>query len=268
MLVILDVDGTLVDADGEIADDVLEAADTIRELGGRVVLATGRPAEGVAGQMAERLDPSAPHVFLNGTLVATGRGRTLREVTIDPDDLRPQIEAARRWDETLELYTARTHFVDDLTPPCREHARLLQLAPEARDLEEVAEENAILKCQWIVGESRLPDLRALELSGARIEVGVSPLMPDRTFVQVVPADAGKGDAVETVASRLGEDLDAAIAVGDGDNDRSLLEAVGHPFAMGNAPESLRRDYRTVGDVSADGVLEVLEYAARTMFRSG
>lgn len=266
MLVILDVDGTLVGSEGTIPDAVLEAADTLRELGARIALATGRPAEGVAGEMAERLDPSAPHVFLNGALVATGRGRTVRDVEIDPDALQAQIEAARRWDETLELYNAGRHYVDEMTEPCREHAELLDLDPEARDLEALADERTILKTQWIVGEGRLDDLRELELPNCRIEVGVSPVMPGWKFVHVIPDDAAKGDAAETIASHLGEDLDDAVAVGDGTNDRSLLEAVGHPFAMGNAAESLRREFRTVGDVDDQGVLEALEYAGQILYR--
>jgi Cof subfamily protein (haloacid dehalogenase superfamily) len=266
MVVFVDVDGTLVGSDGSIRPNVLEAADTLRELGTRLSLATGRPREGVAGELSQRIDASAPHIFLNGALVDTGRGRRVRTIDIDRDVLQSQIEAARRWDETLELYTVETHYVDELTAPCREHADHLDLDPEARDLEEVADTSSVLKCQWIVEESRLPDLRELDRQNCRLEVVRSPLMPDWTFVQVVSDEAGKGVAAEAIAGQLGEDLADAVAVGDGANDRSLLEAVGHPFAMGNAAASLREDFRTVGDIEDDGVLEVLEYAAQLSYR--
>lgn len=266
MLVILDVDGTLVGSDGTIPENVLEAADTLRELGARLALATGRPAEGIGGEFAQRLDASAPHIFLNGALVATGRRRPIETVAVDPSALQPQIEAARRWNETLELYTAETHYADEETRPFREHAELLDLDPEARDLEEVADACSVLKTQWIVEESRVPDLRDLKLPDCRLEVGVSPLMPQWKFVQVFAEEAGKGTAAEVVAAQLGEDLADAVAVGDGANDRSLLEAVGHPFAMGNAPASLRETFPAVGDVEEEGVLEALEYAAQLLYR--
>lgn len=56
---------------------------------------------------------------------------------------------------------------------------------------------------------------------------------------IIPADGGKGKAVEKVLAYYGLEKEEAIAFGDGNNDIELLQAVGLGVAMGNASEELK-----------------------------
>lgn len=267
MLVFLDVDGTLVGSSGTVSDEALEALDTLREFGARLVIATGQPAGEITREIAERLDASAPHIFLNGALVQTDRGRTVHEEPIATEALRPQIEASREWGEPLELYTASAIYVEELTPQSREHAEYVGMRPAERDLMEVAEEESVLKTQWIVEPGRSEAVLDLEMPDSVAEVATSPVMPDVAFITVTGEGVTKGAAAERVAAQLGLELDDAVAVGDSESDRPLLEVVADPFVMAEAPESMREKYTTVGSIEDDGVLEVLEYAAQKIYRS-
>jgi phosphoglycolate phosphatase (TIGR01487 family) len=60
---------------------------------------------------------------------------------------------------------------------------------------------------------------------------------DTGFAYHVKSDSvSKGDALRTVAERLGHAVDKFAAVGDSENDVELFEAVGESYAVGNADE--------------------------------
>ena len=58
-------------------------------------------------------------------------------------------------------------------------------------------------------------------------------------VDIIPADGGKGTAINAVLDHYGFTKDEAIAFGDGGNDIEMLEAVGTGIAMGNAHEKVK-----------------------------
>ena len=178
MLIFLDIDGTLVGTGGEVSANVWQAAEPLREAGARLAVCTGRPCAGVAEEIAHRLDPAAPHVFLNGALVRTAPGELLELNAIPADVLDPLIAASRRWNVTLELYTPDADYVDALTPECRRHAEAVGVEPIARDLEEVAAELPVLKAQWIVGGEFAERAESLEAPGCIADISTSPVMPD------------------------------------------------------------------------------------------
>ena len=81
-----------------------------------------------------------------------------------------------------------------------------------------------------------------------------------TYLEIMPAGVSKGDAVRLFCRRCGIDPGDAAAFGDQYNDISMLKAVGHPFLMGNAPESLKADLPEAvltSDCDHEGIAEIL-----------
>ena len=77
-------------------------------------------------------------------------------------------------------------------------------------------------------------------------------------VDVTVLGYGKGDACLDVAAELGIDGSETYAFGDGVNDISMVEAVAHGIAMGNAVDALKdvADYVTDA-IDEDGVANAL-----------
>lgn len=77
-------------------------------------------------------------------------------------------------------------------------------------------------------------------------------------VDVTVLGYGKGDACLDVAAELGIDGSDTYAFGDGVNDISMVEAVAHGIAMGNAVDALKdvADYVTDA-IDEDGVANAL-----------
>jgi hydroxymethylpyrimidine pyrophosphatase-like HAD family hydrolase len=88
--------------------------------------------------------------------------------------------------------------------------------------------------------------------------------PDRdlTIVDILPAGCSKGAALERLAAARGFTSNEIMAIGDNWNDLSMLEAVGYPVLMGNAPDDLKaiaaeRGWLTTCENYADGVAEAI-----------
>ena len=73
-------------------------------------------------------------------------------------------------------------------------------------------------------------------------------------VDIIPADGGKGKAVEKVLEYFHLDRAEAIAFGDGNNDIEMLQSVGTGVAMGNGSEQLKAVADDVcGHAADDGI---------------
>lgn len=79
------------------------------------------------------------------------------------------------------------------------------------------------------------------------------------YVELTHPAVSKGKAIEWLARRWGIDRDQVIAMGDQDNDRSMVEWAGLGVAMGNAIDSLKNAAAFVApSASEDGAAQVIE----------
>lgn len=73
-------------------------------------------------------------------------------------------------------------------------------------------------------------------------------------VDIIPADGGKGKAVEKILEYYHFDRSEAIAFGDGNNDIEMLQSVGTGVAMANGSERLKAVADDVcGHITEDGI---------------
>ena len=77
--------------------------------------------------------------------------------------------------------------------------------------------------------------------------------------EIVAAGVDKGAALLHLCSRLGVRPEETAAIGDSENDLTMLRAAGLSVAMGNAPEAIRAAARfTTADCDHDGVPQAVE----------
>jgi len=258
-IIFLDLDGTLIGHSGEVADALWPALDGLRDDGTILSVCTGRPSGGIASEVARRIGPDAPHIFHGGAVARLGAGDVIDMRAMPQDALERLVEDARARDLALELYTPDAIFVDAMTEEHLVHARAIGVPGAQTDLLELVASGApIAKAQWIVREAdEVARIEAETPDALFAASATSDAAPGLYFVTVTARGTDKGSAVRAVCARLGHDPSACAAVGDSTGDLPMLEAVGHPFVMGNAPESLRERYPTLPHVQDDGVLELL-----------
>ena len=63
--------------------------------------------------------------------------------------------------------------------------------------------------------------------------------PSKNYLEVYSYDAGKGKTLAAFADKLGVDVADVIAVGDSDNDSTMIEKAGLGLAVANACDALK-----------------------------
>jgi Cof subfamily protein (haloacid dehalogenase superfamily) len=265
-LVLLDIDGTMLGPGGVVDDAIWSVVERLRDAGLRLAVCTGRPHTGVAGDIAERLDASAPHIFHNGALIITADGDLLESHALGKDVLEKLVSHARQLGAIIELYTTGNIFVDEITARCARHAEVLGISPVARDLEDVLENEVVIRAHWMVAHDQVEAALAVDLPACNASSSSSPALPDSTFISVTHADASKGTGAAFAAKHLGVELADVVGVGDSQNDLPMLEVVGHPFVMADCAPELCERFRMCGSVDDNGVIEALEFALRRFER--
>ncbi len=260
-LVILDLDGTVIGSKGHVDDCVWKAVDKAQGAGMKFAVCTGRPCAGVAQKVAKRLGPNTPHVFQSGAQIAYASGEALKVFALPEASALGLVERARGLGLTLELYSPTTLFVERKTPLSEAHAKMIGVTPIVRDLSDVAENEPVVRAQWVVKPDDEARLELSSLQGVQVSVATSPALRNVVFVSVTQKDVSKGTATRVLADTLKVDLRDVVGIGDSSGDVPMLDEVGFPVVMGDAAEDLKARYSTVaGKVDACGVVGIIESA--------
>ncbi|AZI41803.1 Cof-type HAD-IIB family hydrolase [Deinococcus psychrotolerans] len=260
-MICVDVDGTLVGTGNQVLPEVWEALKDARLAGIRIVLCSGRPAVGHALEYAKRLDPDGWHVFQNGASIVKVDTGESRSEELPHDLLVGLVEKARATERILETYTDREYAVEDTSPVSAEHAKLLGVPFQPRDLLSLS--GMVVRAQWLIPYAEKDALLSEAHDGLQLHPASSPVMPQTLFVSVTRDGVNKGSAIRKVAGFYGFDLGRVMMVGDGHNDVTALEVVGYPVAMGNADKEARAAAKYhVGDVDSGGLVEAVELAMK------
>ena len=88
---------------------------------------------------------------------------------------------------------------------------------------------------------------------------LSMAFAEDTSIEISPDGISKASGLKRLCGYLGIDISETIAIGDGDNDRLILEAAGLSIAMGNAEQDiLALCDEQVADNDHNGVGEAIE----------
>ncbi|HLP24116.1 MAG TPA: HAD-IIB family hydrolase [Acidobacteriota bacterium] len=121
------------------------------------------------------------------------------------------------------------------------------------------------KSSWFWDDATVADLRALEqrLAAAAIEAQI--VYSSQRFLDVLPAQGGKGNALAWLAQRLGIPLAQVLVAGDTGNDTSMFQLADvRGVIVGNALPELRGEadgpnFHRARLSAADGVVEGLRH---------
>lgn len=259
LLIVLDIDGTVLLEDETLSPGVVEAVAHAGEAGHEVMLATGRSWESTRGIL--RVLGIAPEfvVCSNGAVI-------LRRV--DADEARYERWHVETFDASEVLGMLREHlpharYMVELPDGSRMYTEYLDdwnLAGARRvSFEELVAEPV---CRVVVvspGESEDDFIELVERVGLN---EVSYAVGWTAWLDVAPQGVDKGSALERVRLELGIDPSRVLVMGDGRNDVGMfqwaLEHGGRAVAMEQGPEEVRLAAGEVtGTVQAGGVAAIL-----------
>jgi Cof subfamily protein (haloacid dehalogenase superfamily) len=257
-----DLDGTVLRRDLEITDRTVAAIDGLRDLGMRLVVATGRRFEG-AREHAGRLGFSGqdPVICYGGSMVRRMNGETLLHRTL-PRDLGVEVlEWAAQRDLHARIFVDGRIITSPGTPAALRHLRRYE-EPGLHVVEDPA--------AWLRDGGEEPTKLVIVdhpddvegwLEGAR-EAFRGRLFVTRSlphYVEVGGLEGTKSKALRFLCDHWGIDPSRTIAFGDADNDVDMLRFAGHGVAVGGMTDEVREAADAVAPpVNEDGVASYLE----------
>ena len=259
LLVVLDIDGTILLADETLSPGVVDAVEHAHRAGHEVMLATGRSWEGTRGILIALGIAPEFVVCSNGAVI-------MRRVEGDEADYeRFHVE---KFDATEVLTLLRQHLPD---------ARYMVELPDGRRLyTEYLEDWNLVDAKRVTFEelTAQPVCRVVVVSPGQSEqdfvdlverIGlnqVSYAVGWTAWLDIAPKGVDKSTALERVREWLGFDPAHVLVIGDGRNDVGMFEWArengGRAVAMAQGPQEVRDAASEVTrSVEAGGVAAVL-----------
>lgn len=235
-LLALDIDGTTLNSDHQIPSKNIEAIRRAKAAGFEVVLASGRPVEGILMHL-ETLGLNHPGQFVisyNGALVQQlGSDLVLGNYHLCGQDAKLLGQLAKDLSVNTHAFSLDRGLITPQISYYTEHEAMMNHIPwNQLDYAQLADDEPMVKVMMIddpevlqQAENNLP---------RDIYARYSVLRSSPFFLEFMHPKAHKGNGVATLAQHLNIAQDDVICVGDAGNDHAMLRWAGLGVAMGNA----------------------------------
>ncbi|MBE4584988.1 HAD family hydrolase [Vibrio navarrensis] len=260
-LIALDMDGTLLNSDKQISAENKAAITRARAAGVTVVLASGRPLEGMQDKLDELgISSDSDFVlFYNGSMVKNvGSGELIHEQIIDGKSAKQLARLAEKLGVYVHAFSKEHGLITPQTNPYTEiEAKINGLPITEMNFEALADDHPIIKTMMVAEPSLLTETIAKLPSELHQQFTVVQSAP--FFLEFLNPLSNKGIGVAAIAEHLGIKAEEVICMGDAENDHHMLQYAGVGVAMANAMEQTKAiaDYITASN-NDHGVARAIE----------
>jgi Cof subfamily protein (haloacid dehalogenase superfamily) len=237
-LIALDVDGTLLNDAHELTEATKQTVKLVHDLGATIVLCTGRgPGNAV---------PVMEELGLNGTVITHNGGATIRTTDLsimhqypfEAQDLAYFVHYCREHGIHYDLSTAThlhtdTQFTDEVE---QMYAKFMIEPVRVTDVISLAE----LPVKFTVYSADQELMDRVEVDWKQENRGLLVLRSGDLFIDVMHAEASKGNALRALTESLGIKPSEVLAMGNYYNDADMLVFAGKGIAMANSPDPVKQ----------------------------
>ncbi len=248
LLLCTDLDGTLYSDDKTVSKENLEAIEYFKSEGGLFTFVTGR-APLTVDSICETVHPNAPYCCLNGGgIYDNDNKKYLWNVFLEEDFIELVKEVDRKLPQIGAQFNTESgiYFTKENSAMLR-FRRLTGVPAIFYRYEDFKE--PILKV--VFGDEHEENILALSelLNNHPLAYKFDFIRSERTLYEILPKNTCKGNGLYKLAELLNIEISKTIAVGDYNNDVSMIKAAGVGFAVSNAVKEAKEvaDYITVSN---------------------
>jgi len=249
------MDGTLLNSASQLSDGNRAAALRAIDQGVLFVPCTGRPLCGVTW-LIEQFPGDFPVITCNGAGAVTSKsGRVLFSQNLQRSDALEILAMAAQTPHPFILWEGDKLHVNRV---CMETEIYRQMTgAQMHVLDNLDDIGDITKIIWIIPEQLGPQL--MTDMGERFAGRVNCHTSHPRLLEFVDVKASKALALAAVGEIYGIAADEMMAIGDANNDISMLEYAGCSVAMANAPDEIKaRTKHVTRSNDEDGVAAAIE----------
>lgn len=247
-LIAIDMDGTLLNSDHRITEDNKQAIAAARAKGIHIVLASGRPLDGMLTALQE-LDMDSDEDFVisyNGSMVQKVASKTtIRQEILSGADAKLIAEWAAKLNVNVHAFSIKEGLITPKNNKYTAHeCNINGITLTEMPFHELQDNDAILKAMMVEEEAELS--QAINDLPTDLYDKFTIVRSAPFFLEFMHKTSDKGAGVQALAEYLGIDASEVITMGDAGNDHHMLKYAGLGIAMGNATEETKAmaDYIT------------------------
>ena len=247
-LVAVDLDGTLLNSGKQISEENKKAISQALEKGTRIVICSGRIFAGAWAFARELGIKSGPLIGCNGALIKElDTHELLYSKSLDCEACSRVIELCHGEDIYFHAYVDDTLYTEKLGFSSLNYWVKNQKLPEServdirlvKNLSHVFSDSSARATKFVVVSRDIEQLARARALAEKIR-DVKVMSSDYDNFEVVSHEVDKGNALKFIAERYKLKREEIMAIGDNENDYSMIEYAGLGVAMGNAMPSVKQ----------------------------
>lgn len=259
-LIAMDMDGTLLNSNKEVSERNLKAIDAAIKKGIHVVLATGRVLSS-AQHYAKKLDLKNYIIASNGAIIVDSNNKIVFSKPLDVNLVNRIIEIGNKYSVYNHFYDENTLYSNTYVKEIVEYYRQRESDFKFtifKELQELLDQNEMKIYKFIFIDDEPKKLQLISEELQTLEY-INLTKSFSNNIEVMNIEASKGEALKFLGEKLNVPRDQIIAVGDNENDLTMIQYAGLGVAMGNGEEIVKdsADYVTLNN-DEDGIAKVIE----------
>lgn len=265
-LVAIDIDGTLINDQRQITPQTVAAINEATKRDVRIVLCTGRPMTGVKAYVNQLglADSANEYVICyNGALAQATDGTVLAHYTVDFDDYIDFESYCRKQDVSSIIETSDYIYTpnQDINPYTVYESNLVSMPLRYRSMDQLNH----MRDSITIGKAMMTDEKekidaALANMPQELSDRFRVVRSEDFYLELINKQTSKGVALSALTDKLNLTADNVMAIGNAQNDESMIEFARTGVAMANSiPHTLQMaDVVTESDNNHDGVAEAIK----------
>ncbi len=264
-LVAIDMDGTLLNDNHQVSDRTKIAIQKAKDKGVNIVLSTGRILKS-ALQYGMDLDIGSPIVACNGAIIVNEQQEIIYKKPMDKNIIEHILDIGKRNNIYYHFYDEYGLYANTLIEEVIGFYNTPSANMEGLDLNI----NIFKEKQEILMRSDLDILKFIFIDSSMeklfkvrneldqmVDISISSSWDNN--IEIMGKNVSKGEALTYLTNQYNINSKEIIAIGDNENDLSMLEYAGLGVAMGNSRDEIKgaSDYITSNN-NEDGVAKVIE----------
>ena len=249
-LIAVDMDGTLLKNDKTVSDRTKKTLKEAREKGVNVVIATGRPIDGVSRYL-EELDMLGENDYVlsyNGGLVLKTKSREIiSKIALTGADLHYLHKLSKELGVNIHAFSE----VYGLITPKN------NIKIGINDYSKIEDDHSIIKVMMIDEPEVLQ--KAVDNLPKEVYEKYTVVRSTPYFLEFLNKEVNKGTGVKLLADHLGVKQEEVMTFGDAENDLDMIVYAGMGVAMANGFEEVKEAANYITDSNEeDGVAKAIE----------
>lgn len=265
-MLVLDLDGTLTNSKKELTEPTRKALIEIQEAGRKVVLASGRPINGVK-PLADKLNLAKYGGYMlsfNGARIThCTTGANVYNKTLPQEVIRPIFDIAKAYPGVDLITYDDTRIFSGLKPN-----RYTEIESSINSMEIIPVDDFASHITFPINKLLIPGEpevleKIMDVLNKRFHKFLNIYRSEPFFLEIMPQNIDKAHSLHRLLNSIGLTADSMICCGDGYNDLSMIEFAGLGVAMENAQPVVKENADFITKSNDDeGILHVINLFMR------